>query len=99
MEMGLQSTTPVDRFEQGQSEFGVFDMSGNVWEWCLNEYSEDESASLGSTALESEEPRTMRGGSYSDGADFAYVTHSNTYMRPFGRAANIGFRIATDAEA
>ncbi|NDJ17325.1 SUMF1/EgtB/PvdO family nonheme iron enzyme [Myxacorys almedinensis] len=26
-------TTPVDRYPQGQSAYGCFDMLGNVWEW------------------------------------------------------------------
>jgi len=96
-EMNLQTTTPVDRFEQGQSGYGVFDMSGNVWEWCLNEWGTENT--IGAVALESEAPRTMRGGSYSDDTNFASVTHNDTDMRPFGRAANIGFRVATNNES
>ncbi|GAB4575682.1 MAG: formylglycine-generating enzyme family protein [Anaerolineae bacterium] len=32
-------TTPVTRFEgQGASPYGVVDLAGNVWEWCLTDY-------------------------------------------------------------
>lgn len=35
---GLKGTTPVDRFPDGASPYGVLDMAGNVWEWTDTEY-------------------------------------------------------------
>ena len=35
----IRDTFPVTSFETGQSDYGVFNMSGNVWEWVKDWYS------------------------------------------------------------
>ena len=44
---------------QGASPFGVLDLSGNVWEYCLNKYDNPGALSLGGTDY-----RAIRGGSW-----------------------------------
>jgi formylglycine-generating enzyme required for sulfatase activity len=64
-----EQTTPVGNFPP--NAFGLYDMHGNVWEWCLDEYQPnyqiaptDGSAWINPNSLESEQKRVMRGGAW-----------------------------------
>jgi formylglycine-generating enzyme required for sulfatase activity len=79
--------TPVTRYPTGASPYGVTDMSGNVWEWCLNEWGTD-SARLSGGGM-----RVVRGGSWGFYQSLARVTSRN-WHDPSDWAVNQGFRIA-----
>lgn len=53
----VKRTSPVTAYPDGASPFGVMDMVGNVWEWCLTDFK------TGSHELVSTD-RVIRGSSY-----------------------------------
>lgn len=82
-------TSPVTHYDgQGDSPFGVMDMVGNVWEWCLTDFL-DKSNDVQSQALR----RVLRGGSWD--SQFTYFFHIDYRlpMIPHNRHLFVGFRI------
>ena len=84
----LEQTTAVGLFPQGHSLYGVADMAGTVWEWCLNK----------DDAPEQTEPdvsrsmRALRGESWLDHPAHARAV-IRTWNRPGFRDVNWGFRL------
>jgi len=84
----LQRTSAVGIYPQGNSLQGVCDLSGNVWEWCLNIYEEPANTQkAGSFA------RVARGGSWSFNLDAARAS-DRSYGPPDFRYYNVGFRMS-----
>jgi len=74
-------------YPPGQSPYGVADMSGNVWEWCLNEYEKPERIQEEGDAY-----RVLRGGSwYYSGASASALARYYHWYNP--RYDNYGFRL------
>ncbi len=82
-------TTAVGLYPTGrQPELDLYDMSGNVWEWCQNKYEEPEVMAVN----ESLARRVLRGGSWNDPQDDARVAY-RVNVRPSYRGTNVGLRV------
>jgi len=83
----LQKTSAVGMYPQAVSPYGVMDLSGNVWEWCLNEYEKPDR-----TQEEGSKDRVLRGGSWNNNVDNASALARNRNWNN-NRNDNIGFRV------
>lgn len=95
---GFAFTSPVGHFAKGKSPDGCYDLSGNVWEWCLDWYADY-------TATMAENPsgplsgteRIVRGGSCNS-ISRSLRSVARVRLGPTSANAYIGFRLVRVTE-
>jgi formylglycine-generating enzyme len=98
LEDGYLSTAPVRSFQE--NGFGLYNVVGNVWEWCSDWFSSYHASVVNPTGPSSGETKVMRGGSYLCHESYCnrYRVAARTQNTPDSSTGNIGFRCAVDID-
>jgi len=83
----VKQVSAVGSFPNGQSPFGVIDMTGNLWEWCLTIWGTE------STDLNGYVYRIFRGGAWNvSNPEYLRAIDRGEGHSPRGRLNDCGFR-------
>lgn len=85
-EDGFAWTSPVGSFKP--NKYGLYDMGGNVWQWCMDTWNSESKA------------KVLRGASWYNGAlKLSLLSSCRVHASPDSSTDNYGFRIVRATEA
>lgn len=94
-------TTPVGAFERGKSPYGLYDMSGDVWQWTSSWY-EPYPGNTHVSENYGEKYKVLKGGSWFDCSFYRCGISAPSFNRSFflrtTKNKSFGFRCAKDAD-
>ncbi len=95
---GYVGTAPVRTYPP--NGYGLFEMTGNVWEWCADWFGtdHDQSPATNPAGSRSSDTRVIKGGSYlcHDSYCNRYRVAARSANTPDSTTGNLGFRCAMD---
>lgn len=87
----------VGSYESGKSPYGVYDMTGNVWEWVADWFDVYPGGNPSASTDFGQTRRGLRGGAWFDPGNSIHAAFRGM-LDPIQSFGNIGFRCASSAE-
>ncbi len=98
---GPGHATPVGSYEDGKSPYGLYDMSGNVWEWVDDYYLPHPGSDYVNPEF-GKKYRLLKGGSWMNclfyNCGISAPTFNRAFFDPHTKNSSLGFRCAKDAK-
>lgn len=96
-----KGTEPVGSYENGKGPYGLYDMSGNVWEWVDAWYKPHPGNTVASEEY-GEKYKVAKGGSWYNclfyNCGISAPTYNRSFFVPETKNNTVGFRCAKDAD-